>query len=207
MLFKNRAQGGRKLGDFLAQRHFENPIVIALPRGGVVTAAQVARALHCPMDLLVVRKIGAPGDEEYGIGAMSEDEECFFSPGADLFDVSADEVQEVIKAERLELQRRIKLYRNRELKTVRGHTVIVVDDGLATGVTATAAIKYLRKKGPLKIVFAVPVGPQMVGSYLKELCDEVIILERPPFFSGIGLAYEDFSQTSDEEVMRLLKEQ
>jgi len=205
MLFKNRADGGEKLGNFLLNKNIENPIIIGLPRGGVITAAEVARILNCPLEIVIVRKIGSPQDPEYGIGAMSEDEECFFGPGADFFDLEGVEVQQIIEEEREELRRRIKKYRNRELMDMKDKTLIVVDDGLATGVTASAAIKFLKKKNPKSILFAVPVGPRLVRHYLKELCDEIIILEKPTHFLGVGNWYEEFKQTTDEEVTELLK--
>ncbi|HLW55803.1 MAG TPA: phosphoribosyltransferase family protein [Bacteriovoracaceae bacterium] len=205
MLFKNREYGGRKLGEFLLAKNFENPIIIGLPRGGVVTAAEVAKILNCPLQVVIVRKIGSPIDPEYGIGAMSEDEKCFFAPAAELFDTESEEVQSIVHTEREELKRRIKEYRGEELKIPPGRIIIIVDDGLATGVTASAAAKYLRKFKPQKLIFAAPVGPRTVHSYLKELCDEIILLETPPHFMGVGSWYDDFKQTTDAEVLDILK--
>ncbi|MFA5584088.1 MAG: phosphoribosyltransferase family protein [Bacteriovoracaceae bacterium] len=205
MIFKNRSDGGKKLGEFLLSKNIENPLVIGLPRGGVVTAKEVAQILKCPLEIVIVRKIGSPQDPEYGIGAMSEDEECFFGPGADFFDIHGTEVQQIVEEERQELRRRIKQYRGRELMDMKDKTLIVVDDGLATGVTASAAIKFLKKKRPQRIIFAVPVGPRLVRHYLKELCDEIIVLEKPDHFLGVGNWYDEFEQTSDEEVIELMK--
>lgn len=205
MLFKSREDGGRKLGEFLLTKKFENPIIIGLPRGGVVTAAEVAKILKCPLQVAIVRKIGSPIDPEYGIGAMSEDEKCFFAPAAELFDTESEEVQSVVHAEREELRRRIKEYRGEELKIPANRIIIIVDDGLATGVTASAAAKYLKKFKPQKLIFAAPVGPRTVRNYLKELCDEIILLETPLNFMGVGSWYDNFKQTTDAQVLNILK--
>lgn len=207
MKFKNREDGGKQLGEFLLKRHFEKPIVIGLPRGGVVTAFEVAVVLKCPLEIVMVRKIGSPDDPEYGIGAMSEDEECFFSPQSSVYDLESDAVQSVIEEERVELRRRIKAYRGQALDIASGQTIILVDDGLATGVTATAALKFLKKFKPNKIIFAAPVGPSRVHGYLNDLCDEIILLNRPNPFGSVGGWYEEFEQTTDAEVKAILNRQ
>lgn len=204
MLFENREEGGRKLGELLLTKNYVHPIVVGLPRGGVITAWEVAQQLDCPLQVVIIRKIGSPIDPEYGIGAMSEDEECFFSPGADLFDVESYDIKKIIEMERLELRRRIKEYRGEELRIPSQQTIIVVDDGLATGVTASCAAKFLKKFNPQKIILAVPVGPRIIRSYLSDLYDEIVILERPLNFLGVGNWYKDFKQTSDEEVLEIL---
>lgn len=206
MLFKDRKDGGRKLAQVLLTHHFKNPIVVGLPRGGVVTAKEVSRILSCPMEIVIVRKIGSPEDPEYGIGAMSEDEECFFAPQAYQYDLGSDEVQSIIQDEKEELRRRIKLYRGHHLDLPFGKTIILVDDGLATGVSATAALKYLKNFNPQKLIFAAPVGPQRIRSYFKDLCDEIILLERPDDFISVGSWYDEFNQTSDAEVKSILND-
>lgn len=206
-MFKDRQEAGQKLAYFLATRGYVDPVILALPRGGVPVAHEVAKFLNTSLDVVVSRKIGAPMDVEYGIGAMSEDEMPLFNPiSARFFDIQSSQIQEIVEEEVQELRRRVSLYRSgRMLPAIKNRNVILIDDGLATGVTATAAGKFLRSQNPLSLTLAVPVGPQIIDTMLREQFDEIICLQRPPNFSSVSLWYREFPQVVDEEVMRTLR--
>lgn len=204
--FKDRIHAGQKLGERLLVRAFPKPVILALPRGGVPVAEEVARTLGAPLDVVIARKIGAPGHEEFGIGALSEDEVPHFNPGmSNYFDISGVEVKAIVKAETEELRRRIAHYRgDRQLPDLVGKTVILIDDGLATGVTAAAAGTFLRTLGPKELIFAAPVCPGNIGTTIREQFDEIICLQSPQNFQAVGLWYENFRQVEDDEVMFIL---
>lgn len=206
--YQDRAHSGRVLSEAVAELHIQNPIVLGLPRGGVPVAAEVARQLAVPMDVLIVRKIGAPFNPEYGIGAICEDlvpvmSAQSFLPVEDI----EEDVAEIIENEKRELSRRIKLYRgDRKLPLLKNQTVILVDDGLATGVTASAAGKYVKSMGAKLVILAVPVGPQHRSSLLSKSVDQVVCPYTPSGFSGVGNWYFHFSQVSDDEVIQVLNQ-
>ena len=207
-VFRDRKQAGQELakllGEFAARR---DVLVLALPRGGIPVAYEVALALRAPLDVLVVRKLGVPGREEYAMGAIA-------SGGIQVLDddvtrglhISAAAVDSVIRSERLELERRERLYRDGQpAPDLRDRTVILVDDGLATGSTMLAAVKAIHTQAPSKLVVAVPVAAKDACESLRREADEVICAATPSPFHAVGEWYEDFSQTSDDEVCRLLK--
>ena len=204
--FADRHAAGRELAGRLHSLVSQDPVVLGLARGGVPVAYEVAQALGAPLDVLVVRKIGAPGNPEYGIGAIAEGEVRVLSPEAlrHLL-ISAEELEAAVARERAELTARVRRYRRgRPPVEVKGHTAIVVDDGLATGGTARAALRAVRARGPRKLVLAVPVGaPETVESLRKE-ADEVICLLEPESLWAVGLWYEHFEPTSDAEIAKLL---
>ena len=204
--YKDRQHAGRVLAQVLEQRKILNPVILALPRGGVPVADVIAQKLHSPLDVLIVRKIGAPFNPEYGIGAISEDLDPLFNAGELLpFEDLDEEVKEIVEAEKKELSRRIHMYRGeRSLPEIKNRTVILVDDGLATGVSAAAAGRFLKKRGAQKIYLAVPVGPHHPSKLLMANIDEVICPYRPMNLTAIGLWYEEFNQVSDAEVMTIL---
>lgn len=204
--FKDRIHAGKKLGQRLLLRNFHEPVVLALPRGGVPVAEEVALILGAPLDVVIARKIGAPGHEEFGIGALSEDEVPHFNPGmSNYFNITGAEVNSILKAETEELRRRIAHYRGgRELPDLEGKTVILIDDGLATGATATAAGAFLRTRHPKELIFAVPVCPENIGANVRQSFDEIIFLHSPHNFQAVGLWYENFSEVKDAEVMSIL---
>lgn len=210
MRFRDRTEAGQRLAEALARYRDARPIVLALPRGGVPVAFEVARALAAPLDVLLVRKIGAPGYPELGIGAVIDGKD----PRVVLNDSVMREVAPApgyVEAETerqlVEIERRRRLYRGgRPSPSVAGRTVILVDDGIATGGTVTAALQGLAAAQPARLVLAVPVAPPDVLQTLSQLADDVVCLSAPHFFGAVGRFYEDFSQTTDEEVIRLLAE-
>ncbi len=207
MLFKNREQAGHQLAAELEQyAGRDEVIVLGLPRGGVPVAAEVARHLHAPLDVLVVRKLGLPGWEELAMGAIASggirvlNRDLIRRAG-----VSDEVVNDVIAAETRELHRRETAYREHTgAPDVRMKTVILVDDGIATGSTVKAAVHFLCQQNPAKIIIAVPTTSEHARHMLEPMVDEFISLITPKDFRAVGQWYEDFSQTSDAEVRRLL---
>jgi len=208
MTFRDRVDAGRQLAACLTAYRDEPVVVVALPRGGVPVAAEVARALRAPLDVLVVRKLGCPWQPELGMGAIAEgditvlNEELIARVGVD--DAA---IRTVAGRERAELERRIRRYRGeRPPVPVEGRTAILVDDGIATGSTALAAIDVLRRRGASRVVLAVPVAPREAVAALGPAADEVVTVQTPRLFMAIGQFYDDFSQTGDDEVATLLAE-
>ncbi|MFE9774787.1 phosphoribosyltransferase [Streptomyces sp. NPDC005931] len=210
MRFRDRREAGRELAERLRTRQDEgalpDPVVLALPRGGVAVAEEVARALAAPLDVLVVRKIGAPFHEEYGVGAMAGDEVPLFDADAlRRLGLDATDLAPVIERERAELRRRERLYRRgRPAPELRGRSVIVVDDGLATGSTARAALRSLRRQDPARIVLAAPVCSPDAAELMRAEADEVVCLSEPAGFMAVGQWYDDFEQLTDEDVLTAL---
>ena len=206
MLFKDRQDGGRQLAEKLIKFKDENPIIIALPRGGVVTGYEVAKILKASLDVMITRKLGSPFQPELGIGAIAPNNVRILNLDAIRFlGISKDEMEEIIKRETIEMNRRIKLYRgNLPPLDLSGKTVIIVDDGLATGVTAGAAVLAVKQMIPEKIILAVPVSPQDTANKFREEVDEFICLSEPPDFFAVGQYYYDFEQVTDKEVISLL---
>lgn len=206
MRFEDRTQAGMALADELAGMGLEDPLVIGLPRGGVPVAREVARGLGAELDIGLVRKLGAPAQPEFGLGALGEDgtivldEESVRATGT-----GEQELAAVIEREKLELERRRVLYRGgRPPAPVAGRTVVLVDDGLATGVTATAAARVMKARGAARVIIAVPVCPPETRDRMAGEVDQVVSLLVPDHFGGVGLWYEDFGQVSDDEVLALL---
>ncbi|MGE3608361.1 MAG: phosphoribosyltransferase [Bacteriovoracaceae bacterium] len=206
-LFQDRRDAGKRLGKLLDQMHFEKPILLALPRGGVVVGDEVAELLHLPLDVVISRKIGAPGEKEFGIGAISEDEDPIFNHALEAFyDFDSELVEETVGEEVIELRRRIQLYRHgNKIPEIKDKIVILIDDGLATGVTAIAAAKFLKSKGPKKIILAVPLGPKEISQELRENFDEIISLYELYDLRAIGIWYKNFDQVEDDEVIKILE--
>ncbi|HEX6257598.1 MAG TPA: phosphoribosyltransferase family protein [Euzebyales bacterium] len=206
MRFTDRRDAGRRLAERLTPLRAETPVVVGLPRGGVPVAAEVAARLQAPLDVLIVRKLGCPWQPELGMGAIGEG-------GARVLNhdliarlgVTAAELDVVAAREQAELARRVRAYRGTTTRVpAAGRVVIVVDDGIATGFTARAAITVLRQQGAQRVVLAVPVAPPETVEELRGVADDVVCLQTPAWFSGIGAFYTDFTQTSDAEVRRLL---
>ena len=207
MKFRDRAQAGRQLAALLRRRGgFADAVVLALPRGGVPVAFQVARALRLPLDVLVVRKLGFPGQEEYAMGAIASGGVRVMGEVDGGWPVSARELEAVVAREQAELLRREQRYRGgRPPLDLAGRVLILVDDGLATGATMSAAVQAARAGHPKRIIVAVPVASPEAVQSLGALADEVVCLFTPEHFRAVGLWYQDFTQTSDEEVDRLLE--
>jgi predicted phosphoribosyltransferase len=206
--FKDRHDAGRRLAALLEPYRREHPVVVGLPRGGVPVAAEVARALDAPLDVAVVRKIGAPQNSEYAIGAVAEGGVHVLGRrmgrAADLTGAELDAL--IARAER-ELEERLRRYRGtRPPVPLEGRTVIVVDDGLATGRSALAAVRSLRRRGAARVILAAPVASREAASLLSEAADEVVCVEVPTDLWAVGAWYVDFRATSDEEVAALLEE-
>ena len=204
--FPDRTEAGRRLAERLASYASLDPIVIALPRGGVPVAAEVARRLRAPLDVLIVRKIGCPWHPELGVGALAEGgirvlhEQLIHDLG-----IEAAELEPIIERAQAEIERRARLYRGSEpALLLAGRVVIVVDDGLATGYTARAAIAALRHQGARRIALAVPVASPATIAEMGAIADEVVALLAPESLVAIGLFYDDFRQTTDDEVVALL---
>lgn len=208
MPFRNRADAGRRLAAALAGYKDERPVVLALPRGGVPVAAEIAAALHAPLDLVLVRKLGVPVQPELAMGAVVDGSTPIIVRNEDvirLTGVSEEEVQAVCAEELAEIERRRQRYLGTRARVdPAGRVAIVVDDGIATGATTRAALRALRLRGPKKLILAVPVAPTETLAAMREEADEVVCLEDYADFGAIGFFYSDFRQTSDSEVVAAL---
>ena len=208
MRFENRAQAGRVLAGHL-QNYVGTPdmLVLGLPRGGLPVAAEVARGLHAPLDVFVVRKLGVPGHEELAMGAVASGGVRVINHDVvDALTISPRTIDIVTSAERQELSRRERLYRgDRPPVWVQGRTIILVDDGLATGATMRAGVEALKAQGPVAVVVAVPVGAGDTCSALGEVADDVVCVMTPHPFQAVGLWYRNFDQTTDDEVRDILR--
>lgn len=206
MLFTDRDDAGRRLGTALQMYAADGPVVLGLPRGGVPVAFHVAHALGAPLDVIVVRKLGVPYQPELAFGAIGEGGVRVISD--DIVRrgrLSPQDIASVEQAEQAELTRRAARYRaGRPQQDLHGRTVIVVDDGIATGATAAAACQVVRAQGATRVVMAAPVAPPDALARVAAVADEVVCLSTPPGFSSVGQWYRDFSQTPDEEVVSLL---
>jgi putative phosphoribosyl transferase len=208
--FENRTVAGRALGERLARMKLADPVVLALPRGGVPVALEVARALHAPLDLLLVRKIGVPWQPELAVGAVMDG-------GAPVIvveprvqaetGIDRQYIEERAQQELKEIERRRAVYlAHRAPEPVAGRTAIVVDDGIATGTTMRAALRGLRQRKPARLVLAVPVAPPETIDALRAEVDDVVCLMQPGFFGAIGYFYVDFHQLTDDEVIALMRQ-
>src|SRR5690349_7781972 len=205
--FPNRSEAGRLLATKLSRYSGrDDVIVLGLPRGGVPVAYEVAQALRVPLDVFVVRKLGVPGFEELAVGAIASGGVRVLNEDVVRALPNADEIIEsVTLREAKEVERREQEYRDGlPAPEIQGKTVILIDDGLATGATMRAAVKALRQRGASNIVVAVPVGPADTCKDFEDVADEVVCASAPEFFQAVGQYYEDFSQTSDQEVRELL---
>jgi putative phosphoribosyl transferase len=204
--FRDRRAAGIALAAEIARRRFPRPVVLALPRGGVPVAVELADRLDAPLDVLIVRKLGCPGRPELGIGAIAEDDIVLHNDRwVAALGVTMTQLEQIADRERREVERRAARYRgNRPLVPIEGRTAIIVDDGLATGYTARAAIAAARTRRPDRVVLAVPVGAPETVAELDRVADEVVCLHTPRSFAGVGQFYADFRQVDDAEVVALL---
>lgn len=206
--FEDRHDAGRRLAALLEPFRGERPVVVGIPRGGVPVAAEVARALGAPLDIAVVRKIGAPQNPEYAVGALAEGGVHVLSEEAvRTLRLSEAELQALVARTDRELRERLERYRGaREPVELGGRTAILVDDGLATGSSALAALGSLRERGAARLILAVPVAAPASVRALRDYADEVVCVEMPDDLWAVGYWYEDFRPTTDEEVAELLYE-
>jgi putative phosphoribosyl transferase len=207
-IFADRIEAGRALAEKLAAERYENPVVLALPRGGVPVAAEVAKALDAPLDLVLVRKIGVPYQPELALAAVIDGHHPEVVVNEDVWRLAhvSDEQFKALEAREVaEIERRRNAYlKGRDRVPIKGATAIVVDDGIATGATVRAALKALRRGNPKKLVLAVPVAPLDTVKSLRKEVDAIICLQTPDPFYAIGIFYRDFTQMSDEDVVAVL---
>lgn len=208
--FKDRENAGRRLAEEIAKQvdklDLKEAIALALPRGGVPIAYEVAKELQIPLDVVISRKIGAPFNPEFAVGAISEGGETYLDKDT-LRSLSIDNstLESIIETEKEELKRRIETYRKgKSLPNLKGKTVLLIDDGLATGATAQAALKHLKRLHPKKVIFCIPVGAFSSVNEIKDKVDQVICILKPKALSAVGMYYQNFGQTSDEKVIELL---
>jgi len=206
--FRDRSDAGKKLAAKLATFGLTDPVVIALPRGGVPVAAEIARALAAPLDLVIVRKLGAPGQPELAAVALVDGDPPDVVLNADIVQacgLSDAALAQLVAHERLELDRRRRAFGRARPVQVTGRTVIVVDDGAATGASMKAAIRALRRRSPREIIVAIPAAPRETAAELAAMADRLVCLEQPAPFLALGHYYRDFPQLPDEEVIAILR--
>jgi putative phosphoribosyl transferase len=205
--FSDRVDAGKQLASALGDFSGKNGVVLAIPRGGVILGYEIAKALHLPLDVIIPRKIGAPDNPELAIGAVAEDGTAILDNNLIKYlGVSRKYIQEEIEHQKREIERRLKLYRQDvSYPNVRGLDVIVVDDGIATGSTMKAALASVKNRGAASVTVAVPVGPPSTIGELEKMADRVVCPYTPEYFQAIGQFYVDFNQTTDEEVIELMK--
>lgn len=207
-MFIDRSDVGEKLSMKLEKFKYENPIILAIPRGGIVTAYETIKKFGFEWDLIIPRKIGLPHNKEVAIGAISVDGTYIFNEKyINMLNISQDYIKNEILEQTEEIKRRLVKYKgNENFPDVKGKTVILIDDGIATGFTIQAAIHSIKKHNAKKIILAVPVAPQDAISQLEKIVDEVICLIIPDEFYAVGLHYKSFEQTTDEEVFSIVSE-
>ena len=207
-MLNDRKEAGILLSKLLEKYKNKNAIVLAIPRGGIIVAYEIAKSLKGKLDLVIPRKLGAPGNEELAIGAVTEDGTLVLNESAiNFLQVDQNYLKNEIQNQISEIRRRMREYRGNKRKiNLKNKIVIIVDDGIATGATIKAAILSVKNQKPKKLIVAVPVGPPDVIKELKNYVDEIYCLEKPLFLQAIGNFYRNFEQVSDEEVKKLLKE-
>ena len=206
-LFDDRREAGRQLAQRLERYRHDEVVVLGLPRGGVPVAYEIARALHAPLDVMVARMVGAPMQPELGVGAVAPGGVLLLNQASlEALGLTDAELAPVVQQEHEEVERRLRRYRGGGLPEVEGATVLLVDDGLATGVTAAAAIHAVWRLRPEQVVLAIPVCARETAAMLAEEVEDLICVSRPEQLGAVGLWYRDFSQTSDQEVIALLEE-
>ena len=206
-VFADRRQAGRRLAQRLEHYRDDQPVVLALPRGGVVIGYEIARALNAPLDVIVARKVGVPGHRELGMGAIAPGGvRVIDDTTVRMLGITQAQIDRVVQEEAAEMERRLRMFRgNRAAPDLHDKTAIIVDDGLATGVTARAAIEWTHRQQPRRTVLAVPVSAPETVAALQVEVDDLVCVEMPENFVAVGFWYQDFDQTTDREVVDLLE--
>jgi len=206
MIFPDRTAAGKLLAEKLADFRGAETLVLALPRGGVVVGFEIARKLNTSLEVLVARKLGAPGNPEFGFGAIARENTVFLDKQTvKMLGLAKEQIDEIIARENLELKRREKLYcGEHEFPKLAGKTVILVDDGIATGVTVKVALQFVRKQNPARIILAVPILAAESLEIFESEVDEIIYLQAPAHLGAVGAWYESFPQNTDTEIIELL---
>jgi predicted phosphoribosyltransferase len=207
MVFKDRRHAGELLAKQVEKRVGKNTVVVGIPRGGIVVARVVADRLNVPLDFIAVEKIGAPGNSEFALGALGPENQIVLDQElVERMGIPPDFINKAVGQEGIELERKERAFRGaKPAEKLQGKTVILVDDGIATGATVEVAIKSIQAQGPEKLILAVPVAPQEALRKLEPLVDELFCLVVPSPFMAVGQFYENFDQTEDEEVVELLR--
>lgn len=209
MRFTDRRQAGAQLAEAIAALAPRDPVVYALPRGGVPVGYEVAQVLGCPLDVVLVRKLGVPGHPELAMGALAEGGVTVWNEDLiEMIGIGDAEIAAVVERETVTLARQAETFRPAGLERIEpvGRTALIVDDGLATGATALAALDALREEGAAEVWVCVPVGPRDTSAAMREVADQVVVVYTPPRFGAVGAWYQDFSQVEDHEVQDLLRE-
>lgn len=207
MVFKDRRHAGELLAKQVEKRVGKNTVVVGIPRGGIVVARVVADRLNVPLDFIAVEKIGAPGNSEFALGALGPENQIVLDQElVDRMGIPADFINKAVGREGIELEMKERTFRDaKPAEELKDKTVILIDDGIATGATVEVAIKSIQARGPEKLILAVPVAPQEALRKLEPLVDELFCLVVPSLFMAVGQFYENFGQTEDEEVVELLR--
>jgi predicted phosphoribosyltransferase len=206
LIFRDRAEAASILAQKLLKLKKEEPIILAIPRGGAVTGDVIASALGAELDVVVPRKLGAPYNPELAIGAVMHDGSYFLNTDViAMLNVPQEYIDAEIARQRKEIERRLILFRATREYDLRDETVVLVDDGIATGATMFAALQWVKKQKPKKLVVAVPVGPQETIERLRREADDVVVISTPFLFGAVGQFYEDFAQVSDDEVREIMR--
>ena len=206
LIFLDRAEAARKLAEKLEWLKKEEPVVLAIPRGGVITGDVIANALGAKLDVVVPRKLGAPYNPELAIGAVMHDGSLFLNTEIiDMLNVPKGYIDAEVNAQIEEIERRLMRFRGGKKYELQGKTILLVDDGIATGATMFAAVQWIKKQKPKKLIIAVPVGPVETIDRLKQVADEVIVLLSPLLFGAVGQFYQDFTQVSDDQVQEIMR--
>jgi predicted phosphoribosyltransferase len=207
VVYEDRREAGKILAESLEKYRGVDGVILAIPRGGVVLGDVIAKALDLPLDVVITRKIGAPGNPEFAIGAISMDgTRILDEPTIRILRVPEEYIDNVAAEQMAEVTRRTKRYRGSDVYDLKGKTAIVVDDGIATGYTAIAALKYVRNLGPSKLVFAVPVGSSSAACRIRPLVDELVCLDTPWNFQAVSQFYSRFEQINDEDAVKIMRE-
>ena len=205
MSFLSREEAGQKLGQLLLDKKVEVDVVLGLPRGGVIVAAEVARMLERPLDVLVVRKIGHPWNREFAVGALAEDDTLVLDGAMDLAD--SRELDDVMAEERERLAGYCAKFHEGKIRMLQNLRVLLVDDGLATGATTEAAVRCVRKRGAARVIVAIPIASDTAAARIQKVADDVLAVIVDPSFMAVGQYYRHFPQSTDEEVIALLQKQ